>query len=321
MRPDQPLTFRPLYMERVWGGRRLAEKFGRPLPAGAPIGESWELVDREDAQSVVESGPLAGKTLHELWTTLRSPIFGRVADSPRFPLLAKILDARETLSVQVHPPARIAAELKGEPKSEMWFLLESEPGAELFAGFRRGTTRAQFETALAEGHAADLLHRLPVRAGDAIFIPGGRCHAIGAGCFLVEMQQNSDTTYRIFDWNRVGLDGKPRPLHLRESLLSIDFADHEPSLAHRDGETVVACEHFKIEHWTLDRAKTDASENCAIFTVLGGSLVCGGRTFKAGDFFLLPASATNRTLAPSQPSTRVLRTTLQCITAQACADT
>lgn len=310
MRLDQPLTFHPLYMERVWGGRRLAEKFGRTIPDGAPIGESWELVDREDAQSVVKNAPLAGKTLHELWTTLREPVFGRVADSPRFPLLAKILDARETLSVQVHPPARMAAELKGEPKTEMWFLLDSEPDAVLFAGFRRGTTRAKFEHALAEGHAADLLHRLPVHAGDAIFIPSGRCHAIGAGCFIVEMQQNSDTTYRVFDWNRVGLDGKPRPLHLRESLLSIDFADHEPSLAQREGETVVSCEYFKVEHWALEHARTDTSAGCAIFTVLGGELTCGELTFKSGDLFLLPASATNRTLTPTQPSTSLLRTTL-----------
>lgn len=310
MRLDQPLIFRPLYMERIWGGRRLAEKFGRPLPADAPIGESWELVDREDAQSVVEIGPLVGKTLHELWVTLREPIFGSVADSPRFPLLAKILDARETLSVQVHPPASMAAELKGEPKTEMWFLLDSEPDAELFAGFRRGTTRAKFELALEEGRAADLLHRLPVHAGDAIFIPSGRCHAIGAGCFIVEMQQNSDTTYRVFDWNRVGLDGKPRPLHLRESLLSIDFTDHEPSLAQREGESVVKCEYFKVEHWDLEHARTDTSADCPIFTVLSGALTCGGLTFKAGDFFLLPATTTNRTLTPTLPSTSVLRTTL-----------
>jgi mannose-6-phosphate isomerase len=310
MRVEQPLTFRPLYMERVWGGRRLAEKFGRALPAGAPIGESWELVDREDAQSVVENGPLAGKTLHELWTTLREPVFGRVADSPRFPLLAKILDARETLSVQVHPPANLAAKLKGEPNTEMWFLLDSEPGAELFAGFRRGTTRAEFELALKEGRAADLLHRLPVRAGDAIFIPSGRCHAIGAGCFIVEMQQNSDTTYRVFDWNRVGLDSKPRPLHLRESLLSIDFTDHEPTLAQREGESVVKCAYFKVGHWALDHARADTSAGCAIFTVLSGGLTCGGCNFRSGDFFLLPASTTNRTLTPVQSSTSVLRTTL-----------
>ena len=310
MRLDQPLVFRPLYMERIWGGRRLAEKFGRPLPDGAPIGESWELVDREDAQSVVENGPLAGKTLHELWTTLREPIFGSVADSPRFPLLAKILDARETLSVQVHPPASMAGELKGEPKTEMWFLLDSEPDAELFAGFRSGTTREKFEIALEEGRTADLLHRLPVHAGDAIFIPSGRCHAIGAGCFIVEMQQNSDTTYRVFDWNRVGLDGKPRPLHLRESLLSIDFTDHEPSLAQREGESVVRCEYFKVEHWDLEHTRTDTSAGCAIFTLLSGALTCGGFTFKAGDFFLLPATTTNRTLVPTLPSTSVLRTTL-----------
>src|SRR5688572_1894607 len=223
MRFPQALSFRPLYMERVWGGRRIENQLGRSLPPGLPIGESWELVDRDDAQSVVDVGDHAGMSLHQLWTEYRETVFGAVPDSPRFPLLAKILDARETLSVQVHPPASVAPELNGEPKTEMWYLLEAEPGAELFAGFRRGVDRQQFESALANGDVAELLHRIPVQAGDTLFIPSGRCHAIGAGCLIVEIQQNSDTTYRVFDWNRTGLDGKPRQLHVAESLRSIDF--------------------------------------------------------------------------------------------------
>ncbi len=306
-----PLSFRPLFMERIWGGNRISEMPGRNFPAGAPIGESWELVDRPDEQSVVCGGQHEGMTLHELWTKHRAEVFGPgLPDSPRFPLLAKILDARETLSVQVHPPAHRAAELRGEPKTEMWWLLDAAEGAELFAGFRRGTTRADFEKALADGCAAEVLHRIPVQAGDAMFIPSGRCHAIGAGCLIVEIQQNSDTTYRVFDWNRCGLDGKPRALHLAESLASIDFADHEPALQPRGGEGVVSCDEFCVEHWRLDTPRADTSENGVIFTVLSGAVECAGERFERGAFFLIPAAATDRTLKPQAPDSTLLRTTI-----------
>ena len=308
---QKPLVFRPLFMERMWGGHRLAEMPGKNAPGATPIGESWELVDRADAQSVVARGPLIGTTLHELWTAFRKDVFGAgVPDSPRFPLLAKILDARETLSVQVHPPAKIAAELRGEPKTEMWCLLDAAKGAELFAGFRRGTTRADFERALGEGKAAELLHRIPVRAGDAMFIPSGRCHAIGAGCLIVEIQQNSDTTYRVFDWNRKGLDGKPRALHVAESLASIDFDDHEPALAQPDGETIASCAEFHVERWHLAAPRADASTDGVIFTVLSGAVECAGERFARGEFFILPAAASTRTLAPTLADTSVLRTAI-----------
>ncbi len=306
-----PLTFTPHMMERVWGGRKLATKLGRSLPEGVPIGESWELVDRDEVQSVVDAGPLVGTTLHTLWRTRREEIFGTgLAGSERFPVLAKILDARETLSVQVHPPANIAAKLGGEEKTEMWFLLDAEPGAELFAGLVKGTTRGDFERALAAGHAADCLHRLPVVAGDAIFIPSGRCHAIGSGCLIVEIQQNSDSTYRVFDWNRVGLDGKPRALHLAESLASIDFTDHAPTLAQPCEERIVSCEYFTVDRWSLAAPRREASAIGVIFTVLSGEVACGERRFRMGDFFLLPATAADRTLHPMQPGTTLLRTTL-----------
>ena len=304
-----PLSFRPLFMERVWGGHRLAEMPGKLAPGAAPIGESWELVDREDAQSVVARGPFIGTTLHELWSVFRKDVFGAsVPDSPRFPLLAKILDARETLSVQVHPPAHRAAELKGEPKTEMWYLLDAEPSAELFAGFRRGTTRADFEQALGQGRVAELLHRVPVKAGDAMFIPSGRCHAIGAGCLIVEIQQNSDTTYRVFDWNRTGLDGKLRALHISESLASIDFDDIEPSLASQDAEVVVSCPEFHVEHWNLSTSRSDSSSAGVIFTVLTGEVICGTTRFRPGEFFILPAASKERSLSPAGPATTVLRT-------------
>lgn len=306
----KPITFKPLFMERVWGGRRIAEELGKPLPPGAIIGESWELVDREDAQSVVEGGEFDGATLHELWTEHRARIFGAARGGERFPVLAKILDARETLSVQVHPPASLAAAMKGEPKTEMWYLLGATPEAEVFAGFRKGMTREEFERALAEGRTAETLHRIPVRTGDCIFIPSGRCHAIGGGCLIVEIQQNSDTTYRVFDWNRAGLDGKPRQLHVAESLMATDFADHEPALQPGVGERVVTCEFFHIDRWNLTAPRLDESGGCSIFTVLSGTVECGGRTFQKGEFFLVPALSTERTLAPAGLEASVLRTTL-----------
>ena len=304
---DRPLVFRPLFMERVWGGRQLATRLGRQLPPDRPIGESWEIVDREEAQSAVEGGDFAGRTLHDLWTHERESVFGRdLPATARFPLLAKILDAREILSVQVHPPAHVAAELNGEPKTEMWHVLEADPGAELFAGFRNGTTRADFERALATGEVAELLHRIPVRAGDTMFIPSGRCHAIGAGCLVVEIMQNSDTTYRVFDWNRK----PPRKLHIPESLASIDFDDHEPSPTPPRGEVVVSCPEFHVERWELKAPRADTSASGVIFTVLSGQVECAGVPFKTGDFFIVPAAGRNRVLSPLTPGASVLRTTI-----------
>ncbi len=204
----QPLVFTPLFMERVWGGRKLETLFGKKLPPNVPIGESWELVDRPEAQSVVASGPWQGRTLHELWQHHRLEVFGAMPDAPRFPLLLKILDAADVLSLQVHPPAAIAAELGGEPKTEMWYIAHADPDALLYLGMKRGTSRAQFEQALKDGTAADQLHLVASRTGDAVFLPSGRVHAIGGGHVVLEVQQNSDTTYRVFDWNRAADSGK-----------------------------------------------------------------------------------------------------------------
>ncbi len=226
-----PLTFQPIFKERVWGGRRLEQLYGKTLPPGLPIGESWEISDRPGDVSVINNGPLAGHNLHWLVEHHRKELLGDAGlHGGRFPLLVKILDAREKLSLQVHPPAAKAAELGGEPKTEMWFIADAAPGAELYVGLRRGVSREQFERRIREGTVEDCFHRVPVKAGDAMFLPSGRVHAIGAGLVIFEIQQNSDTTYRVFDWNRPGLDGNPRPLHVAESLASIDFTDFEPSL-------------------------------------------------------------------------------------------
>lgn len=309
---NSPIVFEPLYMERVWGGRRLETLFGKHLPNGQRIGESWEIVDREEAQSVVHEGSLRGKTLHELWTDMREEVFGKTApNTPRFPLLFKLLDAQEKLSVQVHPPAKVAPSLNGEPKTEMWFIASATEDADIYAGLKKDATRDGFERALLNGTVADQLHRIPVKSGDAIFIPSGRVHAIGGGNVIVEVQQNSDTTYRVFDWNRTGLDGKVRALHIEESMASIDFDDAEPTLAPRKGELVVECPYFRVEKWELT-ADRQACENgtFAIFTVLKGAVRCAGLELKPGNFFLVPASLENRTLTASEAGTTLLRATI-----------
>lgn len=312
MKITEPIIFEPLFMERVWGGRRLESLFGKHLPGNTRIGESWEIVDRDEAQSVVHLGALRGETLHELWTKRRAEIFGTsVPDAPRFPILFKLLDAQERLSVQVHPPAAMAAEMGGEPKTEMWFVAENYGDGDIFAGVKSGVTRDDFERALRDGSVEEKVHRVPVQAGDTMFIPSGRVHAIGAGNVIVEVQQNSDTTYRVFDWNRVGLDGKERALHIAESLRSIDFQDTEPALQTPAGEVLVECEYFRVERWNLEAAREAApAGKFAIFTCLEGVAECCGYTFKAGDFFLLPATMENRGIEPQSGSASVLRTTI-----------
>ena len=287
-----PIRFIPLYMERVWGGRELASRLGRVLPGSHPIGEAWEVVDREEAQSVVSDGPLAGKTLHELWTQHRAHIFGPRHEQAgtRFPLLCKLLDARDRLSVQVHPPAAIAPQLGGEPKTEVWYFLACDPHSRIYAGLSAGTTPDSFERALANGTVEQCLHVLPTRSGDSIFIPSGRLHAIGEGNLIVEIQQNSDTTYRVFDWNRVGLDGRPRALHIEESIRSTDFTDFAPELAHPDTGIVAECAHFRVEKRRLNKAEVlQKADDFALVTLVGGSARCGSHTLRPGDFILLPA--------------------------------
>src|SRR5205085_1887847 len=245
---DRILRFVPLYQTRVWGGRRLETLLHRVLPDDQPYGESWELVDREREQSVVAEGPHAGTSLHALWTDHREAVFGRrylASGSPRFPLLIKILDCVDDLSIQVHPPAHLAETLKGDPKTEMWYVAHADEGSRLYAGLRRGVTREAFESALRDGSVAACVHHLDVQTGDSLFVPSGRLHALGGGLVIFEIQQNSDTTYRVFDWNRPGLDGKPRALHVDASMQSIDFDDVEPAIA-RGSNDLASCEFFRV---------------------------------------------------------------------------
>jgi mannose-6-phosphate isomerase len=305
-----PLRFDPVFMERVWGGRRLAERYGKDLPAGAVFGESWELVDRPEAQSVVAAGhELAGRTLGSLWRSpSRDRLFGRraaaVPSGDPFPLLVKLLDCEQTLSVQVHPPAGVATDLGGEPKTEMWVILDATPDAVLYVGLRAGVTREAFERSLAAGEdVSACLQRVEVEPGDAMFLPSGRIHAIGAGNLIAEIQQNSDTTYRVFDFNRLGLDGVPRPLHVAVSLASIDWDDVEPPLVQPvpladGGADDVAIVHdplFEVDRLVLapGAAPRPAAPDgeCAVVIVTAGSVVVDGRCHGPGVTLLIPADA------------------------------
>lgn len=299
-----PLVFHPILKPRVWGGRNLQRLYGKTLTSESPIGESWEISDRPGDDSVVAHGPLAGKTLHWLMEHHERAMLGTAAAADgRFPLLLKILDAQDVLSVQVHPPATAAAALHGEPKTEFWYFTDTTPEACVYAGLKAGVSRSQFEAALQTGTVAECLHRIPTASGDALFLPSGRVHAIGSGNVLFEIQQNSDTTYRVFDWNRHGLDGAPRELHVPESMASIDFHDFEPSLVpsrySRNQNLKVrfllrnplfmvdACQARRGLHFYL---RSDAYQ---VLAVVQGQLAVGHGDFELplgpGQFCLLPA--------------------------------
>ncbi len=304
-----PIIFAPLFYERVWGGRALESRFGKNLPANRAIGEAWELVDRAEAQSVVQTGELKGCTLHELWSEYRSEIFGEVRDTPRFPILIKLLDCRETLSLQVHPPADVAANLGGEPKSEFWFIADAITDAELWLGVQTGVDRDGFAAAIDSGKVESLVPRVAVTKGDSFYIPSGRLHAIGAGNLIIEVQQNSDTTYRVFDWNRTDARGTKRALHIDESLACIDFADTEPRPIAAQGELLLDSPFFQIQKWHITGEREIASPGqCAIVGVLAGEIVCGDATIRAGGFFLVPATEKIRSVHSAHAE--ILRITL-----------
>ncbi len=289
----EPISFLPVCFSRVWGGDRLAKEYGKPVDdASVPTGESWEIVDRTDVRSVVTLGKYAGNDLHELWTNHRDEVFGSgLSDTDRFPLLLKILDASDRLSIQVHPPAEMAKKLGGESKTESWFMADVDEGAALYVGFERATTRDELEQAIEEGTVDKVVHELRPKRGEFIHLESGRLHAIGAGCLIFEIQQNSDTTYRVYDWGRLGLDGKPRELHVSESLECINFDDVLPTMGVADGETLVACADYSLEKWNLgagDIREPSTVDRFSIVAVVTGSVVCGEEKFTTGGCFIAP---------------------------------
>jgi mannose-6-phosphate isomerase len=300
-----PFTFTPHFKERVWGGRNIERLYGKKLPPNQVIGESWEMTDRPEGVSVIANGPLAGKTLRWLMENHAGEVLGEGrANTKQFPLLVKILDAQDKLSLQVHPPAAKAKELKGDPKTEMWFIADATPSADLFVGLKRGITREDFERKVRDGTVTECFHHLPVKAGDVMFLPSGRVHAIGAGNVIFEIQQNSDTTYRVFDWNRLGLDGKPREMHVEQSLASIDFNDFEPPLIRSEysrNETfavryLVDDPLFRTNAWQIKRGQRFhvSSKLPQIFGVVRGRMTITGNNvevpLRPGDFCLVPAA-------------------------------
>ena len=317
-----PFTFQPIFKDRIWGGRKLEQLYGKVLPPRIPIGESWEITDRPEGVSVVTNGPLAGRDLRWLIQHHARELLGDSRPcGGRFPLLVKILDAQEKLSLQVHPPAHKALELRGDPKTEMWYVADAFPEADLFVGLRHGATRAEFERRIRDGSVAECFHRILVKRGDSMFLPSGRVHALGAGNVIFEIQQNSDTTYRVFDWNRAGLDGKPRELHIPQALASINFDDFEPALAPaawkkegaHEARPLAACELFSVNLLRLKRA-TDIELGGNRVTVLGvaegGLSVTWGKTMcelKPGDFCVVPAACVNSTVLRASESTVFLQ--------------
>ena len=257
-----PLTFKPVLRDYVWGGRRLETLYGRTLPPEGPVAESWEISGHANGPSVVESGFWQGHTLPQVLAELGADLVGNRAAwalrRGRFPLLVKILDAAQHLSVQVHPPDDYALlHENGElGKTEMWYVLHAQPGAEIVLGTQPGTTPKMLRQAIAHNTLESYLRRLPVRVGDAIFIPAGTLHALLAGLLVIEVEQNSDTTYRVYDWGRLGADGQPRPLHVEKSLAVINFHDAPPDVcrpmpaAAAPGITrheLCRCQYFVVE--------------------------------------------------------------------------
>ena len=317
------LRFKSVYKDYLWGGNKIISKYNREEPPGI-YAESWEVADRLDGMSVVSNGPLVGLTLREMVQRFGPRLMGTNVRGTVFPLLVKLIDASDKLSVQVHPDDDTAKQFGGVAKTEMWYVLDAQPGASLYVGFKPGVNRAQLEDAIHTKHVRELLNCIPVAPGDAIYVPGGRVHAIDAGCLIFEVQQNSNTTYRVYDWGRVGLDGKPRPLHIREALRVIKWADTAPPKL----DPMRLAVHGATEIWRLvstpsfrvDRLSISDPCNCPgdgstfnIFFVVSGRLqVSSGaitEVLEPGGVCLVPASLSECSVDPLDGPTILLRVT------------
>ena len=223
-----PLLFEPIYKEIMWGGKLMKKHLKRDIPeTKTPIAEAWEISDRKDAESIIENGPLAGMAIDKLLKKYGKHFVGKsYKEGDRFPLLVKLIDAGKRLSLQVHPDEEACSKLKGaEPKTEMWYIIAAEKKGRIIAGVKPNCTQRQFVANIDSNEIEKCLQTFKSESGDAYFISSGRVHAIDAGNLLLEIQQNSNTTYRISDWGRVGIDGKPRELHVEQALQCINFAD------------------------------------------------------------------------------------------------
>ncbi|HEY8338908.1 MAG TPA: type I phosphomannose isomerase catalytic subunit [Egibacteraceae bacterium] len=304
-----PLRLRPVFKERPWGGRRLAERFGYDLPEGR-IGECWGISAHPNGPSTVVSGEHAGRTLPEVWEA--DPAFFGHPDDEEFPLLVKLLDAREWLSVQVHPDDAQAARLEGEPrgKTECWYVVAAEPGAQLVIG-HRAADREQLAACIDAGAWDDLLLRREVAAGDFVHVPSGTIHALGPGVLVCEVQQSSDTTYRVYDWDRVDAQGRRRELHL-DKAKEVATVPYDPAVTDTAADPEVVAggrrrllvdgEHFAVTlHEVRGEGYRVPVDRYELWTVVAGSgtaaLDGSSHPLRAGDHLILPAGAGDVSLA------------------------
>lgn len=311
-----PLLFEPVYKDYLWGGNRISQRYQRANTPD-PCAESWELADRPEGMSIVANGELKGKTLHELVNMFGESLLGsRHAQCQTFPLLIKIIDARKDLSVQVHPNDENAHLTGGEPKTEMWYLLDSTKGASIYTGMKPGTDRATFETAMTEGTLANqILAKVPATPGRAIFVPGGQVHAIGAGCLILEIQQNSNTTYRVYDWDRKDAKGNSRELHLEQALQVIEWDQNRPQAktpvpdqinGKNQHFNIIDCPFFQTSGYKIEEPLDlrHAGESFQILFVNRGKILVGanGNVTAAdeGTTVLIPANLTHTTVSPIQ---------------------
>jgi mannose-6-phosphate isomerase len=294
-----PLQFKPISKERIWGGTGLRDELGRDLPS-AKIGESWEISCRDHAQSQVTAGPLRGKHLAELVRVFGAKLLGeKIVEGNSFPLLLKIIDAREMLSVQVHPDDGYAERYEGSAgKTEVWYILKAKPGAKIIYGLQPGISQKDFMDALKQGQLAACLNEVEVKPGEIYPIPAGLVHALGKGIMVVELQQNSDLTYRVYDWQRVDEHGQTRPLHVEKALQVIDFGRPlpQPLYPKKDGSDFgVENEHFSLCYQRIasERIMTQSPEAFAVLTVVAGKgeIQHQGKVYplQYGDSLLLPA--------------------------------
>jgi mannose-6-phosphate isomerase len=312
-----PLQFRPILKRLRWGGRRLGTLLGKSIGDGSDYAESWEIADLGADQTTVIGGSYQGWTLHHLVETHGPALLGLQSTADRFPLLVKFLDAHDRLSVQVHPNDEQARRLGCGScgKTEAWVVLFAEPGACLYTGLKAGVDRAAFIRSLEAGRIEQCLHSYNVFPGDCVLVPAGTVHTIGEGVVLAEIQQTSDTTFRIDDWGRLGPDGKPRTLHIDEALQCIDFergpVDPIVPQVHSNGEQrveeLVACPFFEMNRRTLASVWTfPEDERFRILMPVRGRIVVRSRewqhTVGLGDTLLVPACVTNVSVGPDPTS-------------------
>lgn len=315
-----PLTFSPVYKNYLWGGSRIPETFNRNVPEGI-YAESWEISDRDDGMSIVANGPLTGKTIREVLSENPQEIMGTSVKGTKFPLLIKLIDAKQKLSVQVHPNDETAARFGGEAKTEMWYLLGDNP-TQVYCGLNPGVTRENFLQAVADGTSGDALRTVPVKKDDTVFVRGGRVHAIDEGCLILEIQQNSNTTYRLYDWDRVGTDGKPRELHIEQAIEVINWDDNENPLVEPkvlvETDTfqcseILNCEYFQLEKLIFStplEVPMNGKSFHALFVAEGEIVIeweGGSLPAPGGTSILVPAALPTYTL---KGEATVLRTTI-----------